>query len=65
MIHLYLIPVIIVAVIVWLVSVEYNLNLFRVISKIVIIIGVILFIYFYLDYRGFNIIVYLRRLIHI
>ena len=65
MIHLIFIPIIFIAVIVRMVSVRYELKLIGFISKLAIIVSAILFIYFFLDYKGFNIIVYWRNLLHI
>ncbi len=65
MTHLIFIPIIFVAVIIRLVSARYELKLFAFISKVAIIVSAILFIYFFLDYKGFNVIVYLRGLLQI
>ena len=65
MIHLIFIPIIFVAAIIRLVSVRYEMKIFGFISKLVIIVASILLIYFFLDYKGFNIIVYLRGLLKI
>ena len=64
MIHLVFIPIIFVFAIIRLVSLRYEMKLFGFISKLVIIISAILLIYFFLDYKGFNIILYLRNLLH-
>lgn len=56
MYHLIPIPIIFLAVIVCLVSSRYGLTIFKVISKVVIIICILFFIYTYLDYNGINII---------
>ena len=65
MIHLLFIPIIFVAVIVRIISVRYELKIFGFISWLVIFLSAILFIYFYLDYKGFNIILYWKKLLHI
>ena len=65
MTHLIFIPIIFVAVIIRLVSAGNELKLFAFISKVAIIVSAILFIYFFLDYKGFNVIVYLRGLLQI
>ena len=65
MTHLIFIPIIFVVVIIRLVSARYELKLFAFISKVAIIVSAILFIYFFLDYKGFNVIVYLRGLLQI
>jgi len=65
MIHLVFIPIIFVFAIIRLVSLRYEMKLFGFISKLVIIISAILLIYFFLDYKGFNVIVYLRGLLKI
>ena len=65
MIHLVFIPIIFVFAIIRLVSLRYEMKLFGFISKLVIIISAILLIYFFLDYKGFNVIVYLRGLLQI
>ena len=65
MIHLIFIPIIFVAAIIRLVSVRYEMKIFGFISWLAIIVSAILFIYFFLDYKGFNIIVYWRNLLHI
>ena len=65
MIHLIFIPMIFVFVIIQMVSVRYELKIFGFISKLAIIISVILLIYFFLDYKGFNIISYWKNILHI
>lgn len=65
MIHLIFIPIVFVLTIVKLLSDRYGLKIFGFISKIAIIICVILFIYFFMDYQGFNVIEYLKSLIKI
>lgn len=57
------IPIIIIAVIVKLVSDRYKLKLFGIISKIVIILGVLLFIYLYTAYLGYDMLEYARTLL--
>ncbi len=52
-------PVIFVAAIVFKVSDFFKLKVFKKISKFVIIVCVIYFIYAYLAYKGFNILVYI------
>ena len=65
MIHLIFIPIVFVLTVVKLLSDRYGLKIFGFISKITIIICVILFIYFFMDYQGFNVIEYLKSLIKI
>lgn len=62
MYYLIPIPIVMVAVMVRLVSLRYKLNILAFISKIVIILGVLLFIYWFTDYNGFNIIEYVKSL---
>lgn len=62
MYYLIPIPIVILAVIVKLVSDRYKIKLFSIISKIVIIIGVIAFIYFYAAYLGYDILEYVKVL---
>ena len=57
------IPVIIVAVIVKLVSDRYKLKLFGTISKFIIIIGVMLSIYLYAAYYGYDMLEYARNIL--
>lgn len=64
MTHLIFIPIIFVLAIVKLISDRYNLNIIDFITKIAIWICIILFLYFFMDYQGFNVIVYLRNLLH-
>ena len=52
-------PVIFVAAIVFKVSDFFKLKVFKKISKFVIIVCVIYFIYAYLAYKGFDILVYI------
>lgn len=56
MYYLLILPVIFLAAIVKLVSDRYKLKIFSKICKIIIIIGVILFIYLFAAYKGYNII---------
>lgn len=62
MYYLIPIPIVIFAVIIKLVSDRYKLKIFSAISKIVIILGVIAFIYFYAAYLGYDMIEYLKVL---
>lgn len=55
MYYLLVIPVIFLAVIVKLVSDRYKLKIFSSICKIIIFVGVILFIYLYVAYKGVDI----------
>ena len=64
MTHLIFIPIIFILAIVKLLSDRYNLNLIDFIAKVAIWICIILFLYFFMDYQGFNVIVYLRSLLH-
>lgn len=54
MYYLIPIPFVVLAVIIKLVAKQFDLKIFNIISNIVIIVGVMLFIYFYLDYNGIN-----------
>lgn len=56
MYHLIPIPIVILAVMVKLIAVRYDLKVFEVISNIVITVGVIFFIYYFADYLGYNLI---------
>lgn len=60
MYHIIPIPIVILAVIVKLVSDRYKLKIFSKICKIIIIIGVIAFIYLYSAYMGYDILEYLK-----
>lgn len=60
MYHLIPIPIIFLAFIVWLVSDYLKLKLFKKISKIIIIVAVLVFIYTYLIYRGINLLDYVK-----
>lgn len=62
MYYLIPIPIVILAVIVKLVSDRYKLKIFSTISKLVIIIGVIAFIYFYAAYLGYDMLEYIKLL---
>ena len=64
MTHLIFIPIIFILAIVKLLSDRYNLNLIDFIAKVAIWICIILFLYFFMDYQGFNVIVYLRSLFY-
>jgi len=54
MLFLVPLPILIIAVIVKLVSDKYKLKLFSTISKVVIMLCVVTFIYFYVKYLGFD-----------
>ncbi len=54
MYYLIILPIIFVAVIVHLVSDRYDLKIFEKISKFVIIVSVVIFIYTFLDYNNIN-----------
>ena len=56
MLFLVPLPILIIAVIVKLVSDKYKLKFFSIISRVVIFLCVITFIYFYIKYLGFDII---------
>lgn len=56
MYYLLVLPVIFLAVIVKLVSDRYKLKIFSKICKIIIILGVILFVYLFASYKGYDII---------
>lgn len=56
MLFLVPLPILIIAVMVKLVSDKYKLKLFSTISKVVIMLCVVTFIYFYIKYLGFDII---------
>lgn len=61
MLYLVPLPIIIIAVVVKVVSDKYKLKIFSTISKVVIAIGVVLFIYFFAVAKGFDIIEIIRR----
>ena len=63
MYYLLPIPIILVAAIVKLVSNRYKLKLFSAISLVVIILGVMLFIYLYSAYLGYDMLEYARALL--
>lgn len=65
MYYLIPIPIVFLAVIVKLVSDRYKLKIFSTISKIVIIIGVIAFIYFYAASLGYDMLEYVKVLFEI
>lgn len=56
MLFLVPLPILVIAVIVKLVSDKYKLKMFSKISRFVIFLCVITFIYFYVKYLGFDII---------
>ncbi len=56
MLYLVLVPIIMLAVIVKLVSDRYKLKILSTISKVVIFIGVVLFVYLYAASKGFDIV---------
>lgn len=56
MYYLLVLPVIFLAVIIKLVSDRYKLKTFSKICKVIIIIGVILFMYLFASYKGYDII---------
>lgn len=55
MYYLLVLPVIFLAAIVKLVSDRYKLKIFSKICKFIIVIGVIIFIYLFATYKGFDI----------
>lgn len=55
MIHLIPIPIVMTAVIVKLVCTRYKVKILNSISTVVIVVGVLAFIYTYSQYIGFNI----------
>ena len=55
MLYLVVVPIILLAVIVRLISDRYKIKSFSVLSTIVIILGVLFFIYAFADYNGYNI----------
>ena len=63
MTHLIFIPIIFAAVIVRIVSNTYELKFLDFITKVIIIVCAILFIYFFLDYKGFNILLFFKKLL--
>ncbi len=56
MLYLVLVPIIMLAAIVKLVSDRYKLKILSTISKVVIFIGVVLFVYLYAASKGFDIV---------
>lgn len=65
MYYLIPIPIVLLAVIVKLVSDRYKLKIFSLISKIIIILGVIAFIYFYAASLGYDMLEYVKVLFEI
>lgn len=63
MYHLITLPVIFVAVIVLLVATQFSLKILKTIAKAVIVIGVIIFIYTYSLYNGFDMLAYIKNFI--
>ncbi len=62
MYYLIPLPIVFLAVIVKLVSDRYKIKLFSFISKIIIILGIIAFIYFYAAYLGYDMLEYAKLL---
>lgn len=60
MYHLIPLPFIFLAVIVCIVSTHFGLKILKTVSKAIIVIGVLIFIYAYLDYKDFYIINYIK-----
>lgn len=58
--HFVPIPFFIIAIIVYIVSKEKDLKIFKLISKIVIILSVIVFAYEYAEYLGYDVIEIVR-----
>lgn len=56
MLYLVPVPIVILAVIVKLVADRYKVKSLSIISKIIIVVGVVFFIHFYAVSKGFNII---------
>ena len=56
MLYLVLVPIIMLAAIVKLVSDRYKLKILSTISKVVIFIGVVLFVYLFAASKGFDIV---------
>ena len=54
MFYLVPIPIVFIAVIVKLISNRYGLKIFSILSNIIIILGILFFIYLYADYKGYN-----------
>ncbi len=61
MYYLITLPILFIAIIVNLVSERYDLKIFSKISKILIIICIVIFIYTYLDYNNINLLKYLKN----
>ncbi len=59
MLYLLIIPIVFLAVIVKLVSNRYKLKVFSKICTIIIVIGVLLFIYLFAEYHNYNIMQYM------
>jgi hypothetical protein len=55
MLYLIPIPIILIAVIIYLISQNFGLKVFEKITKIIIILGILIFIYLYADHNGYNI----------
>ena len=65
MYYLIPIPFVVLAVIIKLVAKQFDLKIFNIIANVVIIVGVIAFVYFFLDYNGLNILEKIKDLIKI
>ena len=60
MYHLIPIPIIFLAAIVCLVSNFFKLKILEKISKVIIVVAVLVFIYTYLDYKNINLLNYIK-----
>lgn len=61
MLYLIPIPIVIIAAMVKILSVRYGLKIFSMISSIVILLGVLFFLYSYASYNGYNIITIIKN----
>lgn len=65
MYYLITLPIIVVAVIVRYVSDYTGFKTLKIISNIVILLGILFFVYFYLDYNGFNLLEHAKSILKI
>lgn len=62
MLYLIPIPIVIVAAIVDVVATKYKMKITKTISKVIIILGVLFFLYTFAAYNGFDVIKYVLEL---
>lgn len=54
MFYLIPIPIVFIAVIIKMLSDRYELKVFSILSNVVIVLGILFFIYLFADYKGYN-----------